>query len=87
LGNAYSSQGDYVKAIDYQEQSLAIKRAISDRNGEANSWFNLGITLSNLNRIPDAMGRIAMPVSFIRIWGWRLGCINATMLFIIYRPS
>ena len=43
LGLAYSSQGDYTKAIDFQQQSLVIKQEIGDRNGIANSLGNLGL--------------------------------------------
>ncbi len=42
LGNAYSSLGNYVKAIDYLEQTLAILREIKDRKGEGAALGNLG---------------------------------------------
>ncbi|WP_235018600.1 hypothetical protein, partial [Tolypothrix sp. NIES-4075] len=29
---------------------------IGDRNGEATSWYNLGLSLKNLNRESDALG-------------------------------
>lgn len=51
----YKSQGDYVKAIEYQEQALTITRAIGDRNGAAIAWFNLGETLAKMDRVPDAL--------------------------------
>jgi tetratricopeptide (TPR) repeat protein len=54
LGNAYNSLGEYQKAIDFYQQSLEIKREIGDRNGEANTWFNLGITRQNLQQKPEA---------------------------------
>ncbi len=47
LGNAYHSQGDYAKAIDFQQQSLEITRKIGDCNGIANSLCNLGLAYSS----------------------------------------
>ena len=42
--------GTYQTAIDYHQQSLEIKRAMGDRHGEANSWFNLGLALENVKQ-------------------------------------
>jgi CHAT domain-containing protein len=42
LGLAYDTLGDYNKAIDYQQQSLAIAREIKDRLGEGQSLGTLG---------------------------------------------
>ncbi len=35
---------------------MDIFRAIGDREGEARSWFNLGLALENTNREADVMG-------------------------------
>ncbi|WP_211517543.1 tetratricopeptide repeat protein, partial [Geitlerinema sp. PCC 9228] len=35
LGLAYQSLGQYQRAIEYHQQSLAIKQEIGDRSGEA----------------------------------------------------
>jgi hypothetical protein len=35
---------------------LDIKREISDIRGEADTWFNLGLSLQNVNRESDALG-------------------------------
>ncbi|MCZ8192304.1 MAG: tetratricopeptide repeat protein, partial [Microcystis sp. LE19-338.1B] len=40
--------------IEFYQQSLAIKREIGDRRGEAKSWFNLGFTYYKLDRISEA---------------------------------
>lgn len=37
------------------QQSLEIKRAFSDRRGEANAWFNLGLVLSKSDRKEEAL--------------------------------
>ncbi|MGC1396670.1 MAG: tetratricopeptide repeat protein, partial [Coleofasciculaceae cyanobacterium] len=55
LGNAYYSLGDYAKAIEYQQQSLAIARQIKDRNGEGNALGNLGIAYQLLRDYAKAI--------------------------------
>ena len=42
LGLAYYSLGNYAKAIEYSQQSLAIFREIKDRNGERVALCTLG---------------------------------------------
>ena len=54
LGNVYDSLGEYQKAIEFHQQSLAITREIGDRGGEAKAWFNLGLTYYKLKRISEA---------------------------------
>ena len=49
LGDAYQSLGEYGKAIEYQQQSLEIKREIGDRNGEAISLLNLGLAYAKID--------------------------------------
>jgi tetratricopeptide (TPR) repeat protein len=55
LGSAYHSLGQYQQAIEFYQQSLAIKREIGDRRGEAKAWFNLGLALENVKRESDAV--------------------------------
>ncbi|WP_414566831.1 tetratricopeptide repeat protein, partial [Anabaena sp. CCY 9613] len=50
------SLGQYPRAIEFFQQSLEIFREIGDIRGEANSWFNLGLALENVNRESDALG-------------------------------
>jgi tetratricopeptide (TPR) repeat protein len=54
LGAVYYSLGEYQKAIEFYQQSLAIFREIGDRGVEAYSWFNLGLTYYKLKRIAEA---------------------------------
>jgi tetratricopeptide (TPR) repeat protein len=42
------------KAIEFYQQSLAIKREIGDRGGEAKTWFNLGLIYYKLDHISEA---------------------------------
>ncbi|MGB3188543.1 MAG: CHAT domain-containing protein, partial [Limnoraphis sp.] len=50
LGWAYNNLGQYQKAIEYLQQSLAIFQEIGDRNGEALSLSNMGIALEQQNQ-------------------------------------
>jgi Tetratricopeptide repeat len=43
LANACRSLGQYQRAIEFHQQSLAIKQEIGDRNGEALSCNNLSL--------------------------------------------
>jgi tetratricopeptide (TPR) repeat protein len=49
LGNAYRSQGDYAKAIEYHTQRLAIAKEVDDRAGEGKAYGNLGTCRLSLN--------------------------------------
>jgi tetratricopeptide (TPR) repeat protein len=50
LGATYYSLGDYPKAIEFQQQHLAIAREIGDRDGEAIGLNNLADTLEKQNQ-------------------------------------
>ncbi len=55
LGYAYDDLGDYLKAIEYYEQTLAIVREISDRMGEAGALGNMGVSYRNLGEYQKAI--------------------------------
>ncbi|NER79360.1 MAG: tetratricopeptide repeat protein [Leptolyngbya sp. SIO1D8] len=55
IGNAYDGLGNYDLAINFQEQSIALKRQIGDRQGEAFSLNNLGNTYSRLKDYENAI--------------------------------
>ena len=55
LGNVYNSLGEYQKAIEFHQQSLAIKREIGDRGGEAKSYGNLGVVYYLLGKYQKAI--------------------------------
>ncbi len=42
FGNAYNNLGQYPKAVEFYQQSLAIQKDIGERQGEALSLNNLG---------------------------------------------
>lgn len=47
--------GDYPKAIEYNQQSLVIKREIKHRSGEGATLGNLGVAYQNLGDYPKAI--------------------------------
>ena len=47
--------GQYLQAIEFHQQALNVAREIGNRNGEGNAWFNLGLSLENINRESDAL--------------------------------
>jgi len=49
LGNAYFSLGEYRRAIEFHEQSLAISQSIGDRFGQAASFFNRARALAKID--------------------------------------
>ncbi|MCA2792504.1 MAG: tetratricopeptide repeat protein, partial [Microcystis sp. M112S2] len=55
LGNAYNYLGEYQKAIEFYQQSLAIKREIGDRGGEAKSYIGLGNVYRSLGEYQKAI--------------------------------
>ncbi|MBW4449667.1 MAG: tetratricopeptide repeat protein [Spirirestis rafaelensis WJT71-NPBG6] len=55
MGNAYQSLGEYQQTINYNQQSLAIFREISDRKGEAGSLNNLGNAYNSLGQYQQAI--------------------------------
>ncbi|MEM7595015.1 MAG: tetratricopeptide repeat protein [Cyanobacteria bacterium P01_A01_bin.83] len=55
LGNAYKSLGEYQRAINFHQQSLAIAQPIGDRNGEAASLMGLGNAYYSLGEYQRAI--------------------------------
>jgi tetratricopeptide (TPR) repeat protein len=55
LGLAYSSLGEYQRAIEYHEQYLAIAREIGDRRGEGTALGNLGLAYNDLGEYQRAI--------------------------------
>ena len=55
LGNAYQSQGDFNKAIEYHTLGLAIAKEVGDRAGEGGAYGNLGTCHMHLNECDKAV--------------------------------
>ncbi|MBD2743631.1 tetratricopeptide repeat protein [Coleofasciculus sp. FACHB-1120] len=73
LGIAHNSLGQYQPAIDYHQQSLAITRQISDRNGEARSLSNLGNAYNSLGQYQPAIDYHQQSLAIFREIGDRNG--------------
>jgi len=65
MGIVYDEQGDqstdlsvsqesYSKALEYYYQSLKIREELGDKNGMANSYLNIGISYTTLNKTDEA---------------------------------
>ncbi|MFE1748214.1 tetratricopeptide repeat protein [Coleofasciculus sp. H7-2] len=50
LGIAYFAQGDYPRAMNYQEQHLRLARQLQDRGGEGRALGNLGLVYYGLKK-------------------------------------
>jgi tetratricopeptide (TPR) repeat protein len=55
LGNAYRSQGDISKAIEYHAHHLTIAKEVGDRAGEGAAYGNLGTCHMHLNEYVKAV--------------------------------
>ncbi|XP_044168991.1 tetratricopeptide repeat protein 28-like [Acropora millepora] len=55
LGNAYRSQGDFRKAIEYHEKDLKMAIEIGDRAGEGQAYGNLGNAYRSLGDFQKAI--------------------------------
>ena len=73
LGICYYSLGDYRRAIDHHEQSLAIAREIGDRQGEGVALGNLGICYYSLGDYPRAIDHHEQALAIAREIGDRQG--------------
>ena len=73
LGNCYDSLGDYPRAIEHHEQSLAIDREIGNRRGEAISLIGLGNCYHSLGDYPQAIGHLEQSLAIAHEIGDRGG--------------
>ena len=73
LGICYYSLGDYRRAIDHHEQSLAIAREIGDRRGEGAALGNLGSCYSSLGDYRRAIDHHEQSLAIAREIGDRRG--------------
>ncbi|NCR07268.1 MAG: tetratricopeptide repeat protein [Microcystis aeruginosa LG13-11] len=73
LGNVYRSLGEYQKAIEFHQQSLAITREIGDRGGEGKSYGNLGAVYYSLGEYQKAIEFYQQSLAITREIGDRGG--------------
>ena len=50
----FQTVGEYEKAREHLEKSLAIQKEIGNRNGEASSYANLGIVYQSVGKYEKA---------------------------------
>ncbi|MCI5158502.1 MAG: tetratricopeptide repeat protein, partial [Candidatus Electrothrix sp. AUS1_2] len=62
IGSIYYAQGNYAKAIEYREQTLAILREQGDRGLEAQCCWNLGLTYEDMGDLAEAEEHIMQAV-------------------------
>ncbi|MDK2461256.1 CHAT domain-containing protein, partial [Aphanizomenon sp. PH219] len=72
-GSAYNSLGQYPKAIEVYQQSLAIQRDIGDRYGEGSSLIGLGSAYNSLGQYPKAIEVYQQSLAIQRDIGDRYG--------------
>ncbi|MCZ8116603.1 MAG: tetratricopeptide repeat protein [Microcystis sp. LE18-22.4A] len=73
LGNVYQSLGEYQKAIEFHQQSLAIKREISDITGEAYSYLGLGNVYDSLGEYQKAIKFYQQSLEIFQEMGYIIG--------------
>jgi len=73
LGNVYDSLGEYQKAIEFHQQSLAITREIGDRGGEGKSYMGLGNVYYSLGEYQKAIEFYQQSLAITREIGDRGG--------------
>jgi len=71
LGIAYRNLGQYERAIDFHEQSLAIAREIGDQVGEAYALGNLGNAFANLGQDDRALEQFGQAIALFNELGAR----------------
>ena len=54
MGNVFLYLGDYIKAKEFIEKALAIRKEIGDRQGEAADYGNLGYVFQSLGKLRKA---------------------------------
>ncbi|MGF1537780.1 MAG: CHAT domain-containing protein [Elainellaceae cyanobacterium] len=55
IGNIYAERGEYANALDYYQQSAAVRQAIGDPQGEVDTLAYLGTTYIRLGQIERAI--------------------------------
>jgi len=66
LGNAYMSQGDCAKAIEYHTKDLAIEKEVGDRGGGGIACGNLGISYQSQGGFSQAIAYLTQHLSIAK---------------------
>ncbi|MCI5163249.1 MAG: tetratricopeptide repeat protein [Candidatus Electrothrix sp. AX5] len=65
----HRAQGQYSKALEYSKKSLAIRRELGDRAGEAATSWNIGLTYKDMGDLALAEEYIALAVELAEAMG------------------
>ncbi|NWJ98565.1 MAG: tetratricopeptide repeat protein, partial [Chloroflexi bacterium] len=65
MGAVYSAIGEKVKALEFYEMALPLRRAVGDRGGEATTLNNMGILLWQMGQQQEGM---AMVEQALALW-------------------
>jgi CHAT domain-containing protein len=71
-GGIYANEGKYDQAIESYQQSLSIARAIGDKEGEANTFYNLGLAYHFKGDLKQALECYTQSLTVARAIGDRL---------------
>ncbi|MEG4069992.1 CHAT domain-containing protein, partial [Microcoleus sp. Pol11C2] len=85
IGLVYSDLGEKQKALEYYSQSLALRRAVSDRGGEAATLHNIGGVYSDLGEKQKALEYYSQSLPLSRDLGNRGGeAATLTRIGLVY---
>ena len=55
IGGVYDRIGQYLKALDFHQQALAIQKQIGDRSGESSTLNSIGGVYNRIGQYPKAL--------------------------------
>ncbi|MFM6059286.1 MAG: CHAT domain-containing protein, partial [Microcystis aeruginosa] len=84
----YDDLGEKQKALDYYQQALSLRRAVGDREGEANTLNNIGVVYDDLGEKQKALDYYQQALPLSRAVGDRAGeAIILTGIGLVYRDQ
>ncbi len=81
MAQSTDNQSNYAEALDYYEQSLAIRREVGDRAGEGTTLNNIGAVYRNQSNYAEALDYYEQSLAIRREVGDRSG--EETVLYFI----
>jgi len=73
IGKVYDAMGEKEKALNYLSQSLQLRRAVGDRQGEARTLHYIGVVYDNLGEKQKALDYLGQALRLRRVVGDRRG--------------
>jgi tetratricopeptide (TPR) repeat protein len=85
MGGVYYDLGEKVKALEYFEQALPLRRAVEDRGGEACTLNNIGWMYRSIGEMVKALEYLEQALTLLRAvgdrWGESFTCYNIGMVY------